>query len=159
MTLHLFDALLISKNKSFVSFIQCKKDDWEIGETELLKTLISLAVQKYNNMKKQNTWNQINPKDAKIMALTTKLQKLENQSDCYATASNAIQNKSNNKSGKTKTGGIDKWRMKNVGPTKTVNGKQYWWCPHHKLPGQFDGLYFEHKLSGHDEWKRKRDEK
>ena len=156
--MHLFDALLTSKNDSFVGFIQRKKDDWEIGGTETPTTLISLAVQKYNNMKKQNTWNQTNPKDAKIMALTTKLQKLENQVACYAVSSGTHQDKSNAKGGKS-SGGIDKWRMKNVGQSKTVNGVQYWWCPHHKLPGQFDGLYVQHKPSEHDDWKRKRDEK
>ena len=90
-------------------------------------------------MKKQNTWNQTNPKDAKIMALTTKLQRLENQVACYATSSNHTSYKNTNKNSKSNTSGIDKWRMKNIGPSKTVNGKQYWWCPHHNLPGQFDG--------------------
>ena len=59
-------------------------------------------------MKKQNTWNQTNPKDDKIMAMTTKLQKLENQVTCYATASNATQDKNANKSSKLNTGGIEK---------------------------------------------------
>ena len=98
-------------------------------------------------MKKQNTWNQANPNDAKIMALTTKLQKLENQVACYATgASTTSQDKNANKSSKPTTGGIEKWRMKYEGPTKTVNGIQYWWCPHRKLPGQFDGLMFSTSL-------------
>ena len=157
--MHLFDALFTSKNESFVSFIQRKKDDWEIGGTETPTTLISLAFQKYNNMKKQNTWNQTNPKDTKIMDLTTKLQKLEYQIACFATASNVNPDQSNDKSSIKQTDGIDKSKMRNVGSTKTLNCKKYRWYPHHKLPGQFDGLYVEHNPSEHDEWKRKRDEK
>ena len=39
------------------------------------------------------------------------------------------------------------------------DGKTWWWCPHHKKEGLFDGLYMPHKPSEHDEWKKKKDER
>ena len=34
------------------------------------------------------------------------------------------------------------------------DGKTWWWCPHHKAEGLFDGLYVTHKPEDHDEWKK-----
>ena len=34
------------------------------------------------------------------------------------------------------------------------DGKTWWWCPHHKTEGLFDGLYVTHKPEDHDEWKK-----
>ena len=49
--------------------------------------------------------------------------------------------------------------MVKQGNTKVVNGVTFWWCPHHKNEGQFDGLYVTHKPSEHDAWKADRDKK
>ena len=35
------------------------------------------------------------------------------------------------------------------------DGKTWHWCPHHKLEGSFDGLYYHnHTPATHDEWKK-----
>ena len=31
-------------------------------------------------------------------------------------------------------------------------GKTWFWCPHHKMEGKYDGLYVTHKPEEHDEW-------
>ena len=49
-----------------------------------------------------------------------------------------------------------------AGPSKTVDGKTWWWCPDHvyKGNGGYDGLYVTHKPGKeHDEWVERRDAK
>ena len=71
--LDLFQALLSAKNDEFRDYIQRLKDEWEAGKDIQPEVLMESAISKYNNMKKQNTWGRINPKDAKIVALATEL--------------------------------------------------------------------------------------
>ena len=50
--------------------------------------------------------------------------------------------------------------MKRTDDKKLVDGVQYWWCPHHKREGFFDGLYMPHDPNnGHAEWQRRKDER
>ena len=51
--------------------IQRGKDRWELGEDTQPDSLAEKAAIKYNNMVLQKIWNQTDPKDAKILALTT----------------------------------------------------------------------------------------
>jgi len=76
--IHLFDALLTSKNKVFCSMVQRKKDDWELGGEVNKSKLIDECITKYNNMQKQNLWNHSDFKDTKIIALATKIENLQN---------------------------------------------------------------------------------
>ena len=52
---------------------------------------------------------------------------------------------------------IDPWRMVKKGPTITMNGKTWHWCPHHVIEGKYNGLYVTHKPEDHDEWQKKKD--
>jgi len=36
------------------------------------------------------------------------------------------------------------------------DGKTWYWCPHHKVEGSYDGLYVTHKPEEHEEWKNNR---
>ena len=137
--MHLFDAMLTSKNQIFCDYIQIKKNDWEEGSEVQPDTLMQEATTKYNNMCKQNTWNKSDPKDAKIIALTTQLKSLEDKlGDTTPSA----------KKGK----GIPAWRLKKEGETKTVNGTKWNWCPHHKT-GTKQGMYVStHTAETHDKY-------
>ena len=112
----------------------------------------------------QKTWNQKDPKEAKIIALTTQVEALRSQI-VHRGGSNGDNriNNSNNQNGRSNgkfNTDIPEWRMKNVGPSKEVDGVQYSWCPHHKLEGVFDGLYMTHKPGKeNDEWKIEKDRK
>ena len=44
------------------------------------------------------------------------------------------------------------WRTKKEGDKVNQEGKTWWWYPHHKKEGLFDGLYMPHKPSEHDDW-------
>ena len=42
----------------------------------------------------------------------------------------------------------------------TRDGKNYWWCPHHKRYNVYDGMYMDHDPGyGHTAWKAKIEEK
>ena len=158
IVLDTFNALLSGKNQVFKDFIQRKKDEWESGVDVSLNDLVEYAVNKYNNMVASKGWVQKESAETKLLSLLTE---------------HAKSYKNGGKTGGKKGGGsgspkgtklnIEAWRMKKVGDSKVVDGKTYYWCPHHKLNGVFDGLYMTHKPGeGHEEWlarKNKRKEK
>ena len=51
---------------------------------------------------------------------------------------------------------IPEWRTRNEGIQCDHDGKSWYWCPYHKKPGLFDGLYMPHKPEDHDEWRAKK---
>lgn len=149
-----FNALLTSKNMEFTTYIQRHKDEWEEGKSYTLDAISIDAVNKFNNMVHQKLWNKADPKDAKLLALTTEVQDLKSQLKCTAVESSFGSNKRNGNSQ------LDAWRMKKGDEKKIVDGIQYWWCPHHKREGVFDGLYMPHDPDeGHAEWQRRKDER
>lgn len=151
----LFDALLTTKNLVFKNFIQRLQDEWESGKDFLPSELMETAIQKYNNMLQRGTWTQSESQDSKLAALATRLKNVENTfrgNGASPTCTAATD------SGRRKFG-IDEWRLHKQGYTKVVNGVTYWWCPHHKLDGKYDGLYMTHKPSEHDAWKRDREKR
>ena len=48
--------------------------------------------------------------------------------------------------------GFPEWRTKKGKDKVEKDGKTWWWCPHHKREGYFDGLYMPHKPCDHDKW-------
>ena len=129
------------------------KDKWELGTDVTSDFLIESAVVKYNNLVKQKLWNRGESKDAKIVALATKVEELET---ALATTSskNSSSLSSNNSSRSTgKSSNIPDWKMKNTGPSIEMVGRTWYWCPHHIWEGHYNGLYMNHKPEDHDEWK------
>ena len=41
----------------------------------------------------------------------------------------------------------------------TRDGKKWFWCPHHKIEGKYDGLYVTHKPKDHEEWLKRKNER
>ena len=146
----MFAALLSTKNQVFKDFVQRKKDAWETGTNIKLNELAEDALNKYNNMLEQRQWQQKESADTKLVAFL---------SDHLKTGQSGGSLRS--KSSKTSTS-VEAWRMKKKSDSVERDGKTWHWCPHHKLPGVFDGLYMQHKPGkGHDEWlpRRKSDKK
>ena len=54
---------------------------------------------------------------------------------------------------------IEAWRMKNTAPMVERDGKIWWWCPKHVIPGRYDGLYVTHKPEDHEEWVQKKEDR
>ena len=153
----LFEALLSSKNDIFRNYIQRLQDEWESGKDITPGDIMELALRKYNNMLERKIWIQSETQESKLVALATKLQQMESQMKNQFSSSSS---KSNNSSvSNKKKHGIDEWRMVKKGESKVVNGTTYWWCPHHKVEGKYDGLYMTHKPSEHSAWKKDRDKR
>ena len=131
--MHLFTALLTSKNDIFRSMIQREKDKRELGDDVDPDSLVGKVTTKFNNMVLQKLWNRTDPKDATILALSTKLDLL---ATALSTSTTIIEKPSNKKNG----GGWkpEKCYITNVGPTiphPNKPGKTLSWYPLHKGPG------------------------
>ena len=127
--------------------------------------LCTAARSKYNNMDACNEYSKADPKDAKILALTTRLEYLKKSTNANLThattgggnGGNNFQgagSKNNNPTGNM-TGQIATWRTINKGPTSTApDGTTVYWCPKYVHPqGLINGSYNWHKPEDRDSWK------
>ena len=157
---HIFRALLTCPNHIFRDLIQRTKDDWDIGGDIDADSLSLMAKTKYNNMFLAGEWTQLDPKDAKIAALTTRLATIEQLRAGNPTPSSktsgTIGSDTLNVAGMTN---LPVWRTIKKGESIVSDGKTYHWCPHHVLQGKFDGLYMPHKAEEHDAWKAEKKER
>jgi len=162
--LHLYRALESVPNPDFKLEIKRSRREWEKGVTQNPDNVIFDAIRMYNNMKgEKGGWKTNDPKDAKIVALTTRLDNMTKileaafeggKSSVFATSGGGG-NKNSQDSTKID---IEDWRKKKGKDSVERDGKTWYWCPHHKFPGQFDGLYVTHPPDKHDEWKQKKAE-
>ena len=148
--MHLFDALLSSRNDVFNAYIQCRKYHWEEGGSLTHDTLIVNATTKYNNMMKKNKWKQSESKEAKIIAFTTRLNALESNSN----------SNNNRRTGRStfNTQGNDndrkrflEWRLTKTKYTLERDGKKWYWCTKYGKDGQIP-MYVTHHYGDHDQW-------
>ena len=146
IVMDVFAALLSTKNQIFKDFIQRKKDAWETGEDMTLGDISEYALNKYNNMVEQKSWQQKESSESKLIALMTDLVNKNGKKP-------NPERSQNTQSGKTCSTSVESWRMKKKGDTIERDGKTWHWCPDHFLKGVFDGLYMLHKPgAGHQEW-------
>ena len=103
-------------------------------------------------------YTRVDPKEAKILALTTRLESLEKSAtpnSAHATTGDGGTTTTkgggdniseNNPTGKM-SGNVATWHTINVGPTSTApDGTTVHWCPHHVHPhGLFNGTYGWHE--------------
>ena len=137
-------------NHIFNEWIQRITDDIEAGFGTNVNVpadkLIVASRTKFNNMSEKKDWLKIDPRDAQILALTTKIHTMESNSNKGA-AGAALATNAGATTGRTgeHVSGLPKWRTVKNGATKTVDGAQFWWCPHHKHKDHlWDGLHVYH---------------
>ena len=63
-------------NPDFAAHVQDERKQWEQGGEKDVDQIISEASVIYNNAVTPNRWQTTDPKDAKIIALTTQVEKL-----------------------------------------------------------------------------------
>ncbi len=150
---YVYTALTSGPNADFNAFMQRIMDDIQSGngyhKNITTDNLIITARTKYNNMVADKTWGKVDPRDAKIMALTTALKELKKAGPSKPKdAANAT-----DAGGKgNKFAALDEWRMKFDGDVKVVSGRTFYWCKHHKGK-HYDGLYVSsHSTEHHDAW-------
>ena len=159
--LDLFNALQTVPNPNFAAFIRDKRQAWEIGGEKQPNQIFAEALTIFNNAVSSNRWDSKDPKDAKIMALTTQVEQLVEAQKQYLAMVSAKKTRMNAaaKPGSTNPGdflSIKAWRMKKTEDSVQKEGRTWYWCPHHKVEGSYDDLYVAHKPEEHDEWKNNR---
>ena len=154
---YMLNALLSGLNPKFNAFIKRIKDDIdsgiELNNHMLHDDLATAARAKYNNMVASDEYSKLDPKDAKILALTTKVTAIER----YVSANPANMTSGGGSGGGyrgnqgDKIAGVEKCPTVNKCSTIQHKGKTVWWCPSHKhKDGLFDGLYVWQKPEDHD---------
>ena len=126
---YMFNALLSGPNPKFNAFIKRIKDDIDLGiglKNNMSHDDIATAARaKYNNMVAYDKYSKLDPKDSKVLALTTKVTALER-----SVSENPANLKSGGRSGGgyrgnqgDKIAGVEKWRTVNKGATIQHEGK------------------------------------
>ena len=162
----ILDAVRTGPNATFNAFVQRIVDDVESGigshATITTDALIIACKTKYNNMDGRNEWTAVDPRDARIMALTTKLEEQADKLQKFTATALATAVTNGGHSNNGKSAGFDteffqgtrvqKWRGTRDGPTKVgPDGKKLCWCKHHVHPdGLWNGLYVNHPEDQHD---------
>ena len=136
------NALLSGPNAKFNAFIERIKDDIDsqtgLNITMSFGKLCTAARSKYNNMDAWDEYSKVDPKDATILALTTRLENLEKSTNTsLARATTGGGNGGNNLQGagsknnnptRNMTGQIATWRTINKGPTSAApDGTTVYW--------------------------------
>ena len=121
------------------------------GDDITPEEIIQEALTLYTNLIATKVYQTKDPKESKIIALTTRIKQLE---------SKVTSPGSSNPDNLDMThwpGGVAKWRCKKQGPTIVVDGKTFWWCEKHVHSERHpNGLYMPHKPDKeHDEWQKK----
>ena len=159
--LDLFNALAKVPNSDFAVHVCDERRTWELGADKSSEEFIAKVVTIYNNAVSAARWEEKNPKDAKILALTTKVDELlEQQQKWVALATwqkQGNQNRSYGAQTHDKIQAIADWRMKKNSESLEKEGKTWYWCPKHVVPDKYVGLYVEHKPEDHEEWKKRRE--
>ena len=125
-----FNALLTVPNTEFHQCFSLEMMGWQGGtKVYTYEDLAEMAKTIYNNMVTTGTWDAVDSKDARIMALTTQLEVLSKSTSPKSVPSQP-------------TYDIPAWR-KTKGELTIERDRQTWyWCQYHQK-GQ--GLYVRHK--------------
>jgi hypothetical protein len=165
------DNSLTVKVKSFNSkvnilcnqYLRGNPDRWTASyiSGEIIKT--------YNNMFEDGTWKREIGKKDQLIALATKLTKMQAKFD-QQVASFATQQQSRNKKKRTNDskseGGscwgkrepytVAAWQLIKKEDKETVSGREYFWCTgdHYSGGQKYNGMYANHKSCDHDSWRK-----
>lgn len=143
---NLFEAYKSVNDKEFVAFIKRKEEDFDLGEEIDEHKLMQLAQNKYKVLVDEKKWSAPSKEEEKIIALEAKIAQLSKRPE----SSHALRgsggdkrrqtsrsNSKNSYSGNRKPLDRPAWMLKppsnnEKGKKKTVDNKDYWWCPHHR---------------------------
>ena len=139
---YIFDALKTFPNKIFVDFVTRLEDDYESesksgASNKEIREVVLKVTNKYKNLHANEKWEYVDPSDAKIMALTSRLDEVQQ-----------LLKEEKDKNFKKKDLPFDSRRCDNVGATITIDGIGYVWCDKgHKSRASPNGMYMP---AGHD---------
>ena len=147
------DALVTGPNHMFNEYVQRLIDDVESGTgynaNISADEVVKGARSKFNNMSIRKQWNRVDPRDAELLALKTKVVLLEKKrvEPPVVLATNGGKkgkkespNDSQLDWSKVEGTKVHTWRTINKGDTFEAGGCTNYWCKNHVLPGKWDGL-------------------
>jgi hypothetical protein len=141
LLINLFAAFMVVPDKKFVEYIEKQKDKFDEGEDVTTKKLMQVALTKYKDRKRSDTWQAPSAEAEQIMALTAQIGELQK-----AKASTPVDKSKREGGAKKESDGkkrtradkyAKKYAWKLVAPatgeptTKVVENKTYHFCPHH----------------------------
>ena len=98
-------------------------------------------------MKSIGTWNQTDPRDAKILALHTQMQALQQAHQShYPSINHQTQIKTIPKSD------VEEWKMVKTSYHVFKDDKHWYWCPHHIIKANPPGIYCLYTPQDHPKW-------
>lgn len=153
---HLFKGYEAVSDSTFRDYIQQKKDAYQEGGQMSYKSLMALALTKYQVLVQTKKWNAPTAEEEKLIALraelNSKVKKLQQKRKRGNEDQDGLNiNTPTNDKGpkqKRKKGKKPEWMLEppkeGAASQKTVNGKLYHWCKKHKawvrhLPSECEG--------------------
>ena len=129
--LDLFNALASVPNSDFAAHIRDERRTWELGADKSPDEVIAKAVTIYNNAVSAGRWEEKDSKDAKILALTTRMNEVVEQQEKWMAlaTTQALNQKSRNQNTfqpKIKIWAITEWRMKKSNESLEREGKTWY---------------------------------
>ena len=145
---NLFKAYLSSSDNEFREYIKMRQEEYDDGHSFSKEELMNKAANKYKILVQSGKWMAQSEDEKKIIALEAKIAKLEKQKTSKPPANtNKTSNKGKNKGKENGKKKLPDWVYKFPGKefvdsnkSKTVDGKEYWWCKNHKR-------FVQHKTS------------
>ncbi|CAB9523406.1 unknown protein [Seminavis robusta] len=133
MVTALFDGYSMCQDSIFVKYIARKQEEYEDGTINMTpERLMSLVLEKYKILVSKKAWMKKTEEEMEIMVLKAEISQLRKK----PSASGSAQPKKATTPRQGKDD--DKYAWKQVAPKdgephdKTVNGKEYIYCPHHE---------------------------
>ena len=135
---YLWKTYLQAPDAEFKRYIKTLKAEYEDERQDYLaEQLMLLAENKYKNLKQAGEWGNLSDAEAEIVALNAKIDVLKQKGTKKPEGKAKKEDKPNeNKKEKKKTDTKKTdfhWQKPRPNQTKrTVEGKEYYWCPNHK---------------------------
>lgn len=138
---NLFKGYKAASDKPFVEYIERKQEEHEEGIDLNHNTLMTMAVNKYKIRLRRQEWSKPSENETKLLALQSEIKLLKKRGARTPTKStNPSDDKEKDRRRKDKEASAPRPAWMKVQPTaeekgksKTVGGKDYWWCEPRKV--------------------------
>jgi len=137
LLINLFKGYKAAADSKFVEYIEKREDEYEDGEILEPEMLMTKAANKYKTLLLKEKWMAPSPQEEKVLALEAKIKTMSAKKNTkgVANAKKPQDKDAGKKGGSTKKKERPDWMLKepkDKNSSKTVEGKEYWWCPNHK---------------------------
>ena len=154
---HLFKGYMAASDRSFVKYINDKKDRYEEGEEIDADKLMQLADNKFRLMKEREEWDAPSAEEEKILALQAAMDKLTKSKTSKRKSTESRYNekernhkkRSTRQTGKSQNPPRPSWMSERPPEDELLkprkwNGNDWWYC-HPDTGGKCQGVYRRHK--------------